>query len=262
MNQNTQTDNDNTTSDSRRSRGPNKPFPLLSFEEALELARGVSEHGIDGRIRRLTLFGNIDRSPTSSSSRILIAASYRYGLTTGSYNADYLEITGDGKFILNKESPTQERIQKQFDISIVRFEPFLQVYDRLKNKRIPAPDVLRDELAEAGIAPTDSESASEIFLANCKSVGLIRNISGSETLISIDQTIEESHNNNVIVTPAPLVSDATGITQGAAPILIEEPIPKVAVTDPSVHIDSSATAEQINEIFKSMGRYLYGRDVD
>ena len=74
----------------RRSRGPGKPFPSITFEEAIFLPKSILEHGFDGEIQRLTLLGELNISPASSKTRDLISGSYRYGLTEGSYNAPSL----------------------------------------------------------------------------------------------------------------------------------------------------------------------------
>ena len=75
--------------DESRNRGRvrTKPFPVMSFEDALLLPRSIMENGLNGEIQRLTLFGKLGRSPTSSSSRALITNSAKYGLTSGSHSA-------------------------------------------------------------------------------------------------------------------------------------------------------------------------------
>ena len=60
---------------------------MMPFEETLQLARGIVEHGVGGEIERLTLLGKLDLSPSSNKTRALIVNSTRYGLTVGSYNA-------------------------------------------------------------------------------------------------------------------------------------------------------------------------------
>jgi len=48
------------------------------------------------RVRKLTLFDKIGKSPDSGPSRQLITNSSRYGLTKGGYQAEFLELTPEG----------------------------------------------------------------------------------------------------------------------------------------------------------------------
>jgi hypothetical protein len=57
----------------------------------LVLADAIQEHGSGQKIRRLTLFDALERSPDSGPTRKLITASVQYGLTTGGYSAEFLD---------------------------------------------------------------------------------------------------------------------------------------------------------------------------
>ena len=114
----------------------------------------------------------------------------------------------------------------------------------------------------------DVQSAAEIFVANARFTGLIRDLSGSERLISIEQALEE----------LPLTADDTADTTPTNSLVeegVEIPEEETAGPDRStrtvvsgptlhidiqIHIDSSASADQIDQIFASMARHLYERD--
>jgi hypothetical protein len=81
---------------SKRKPRKERKFPALTFEEALALAAAIQQYAAGQKVRRLTLFEKLDQSPDSSDSRRLITASSQYGLTKGSYNAEYLELTPEG----------------------------------------------------------------------------------------------------------------------------------------------------------------------
>src|SRR6476469_9999329 len=70
-----------------------RSFPASTFEEALELPLAIQRISGGTKVRRLTLFEQLDKSPESGPSRQMITNSARYGLTTGSYKAEYLELT-------------------------------------------------------------------------------------------------------------------------------------------------------------------------
>lgn len=62
----------------RKKRTP-RPFPGSSFLEALVLAQAIQSHGAGQRIRRLTLFEALKRSPDSGPTRKLFTSSVQYG---------------------------------------------------------------------------------------------------------------------------------------------------------------------------------------
>src|SRR6266699_2520265 len=72
-----------------------RSFPACTFEEALEIAKGIQQHASGHSIRRLTLFQELGKSAESGGSRQAITNSSRYGLTTGGYQADHLSLTPD-----------------------------------------------------------------------------------------------------------------------------------------------------------------------
>lgn len=70
-----------------------RTFPAAVFSEALDFVRKIYDIGSGQPIRRLTLFDELGKSSESSASRMLITNSAKYGLTKGSYTAEYIEIT-------------------------------------------------------------------------------------------------------------------------------------------------------------------------
>ena len=183
----------------RRGRGPAKPFPLLKFEDIIIIPKTIFEDGLDDRLRRLALFKRLDRTPTSGASRNMITSSSRYGLTSGSHSAEYLTLTEEGKIIASQASSLSTIPDKVFRCVISRFDIFNQVYEKLKNNRLPARDVLQDQFSQLGLSPSDCEIASEIFLANSRYVGIIREVSGDDHIIPIEQLVEEIPANDMSV---------------------------------------------------------------
>lgn len=251
---------DGAAQNKKTRRGP-KTYPTLPFEEALTLAKTIHDEGVSGRLRRLTLFDRLGRSPDSGPSRQLVTTSSRYGLTKGSYKAETLELTESGRAIA-AEVPNLTNIRESvFDCAITKFAPFQQLYEKLRNQKIPANDVLLNEFRQLGIEAADCQDAAGVFVANAQYVGLIQQRSGSERLLPIEQVLEET-------------GDSTKERQAAAPVSPASQDPPVAYpkgeqresSEPSlhidvqVHIDSSATSEQIDQIFASMAKHLYGKD--
>lgn len=255
----------------RRSRGPSKVFPSVPFEEVLLLPRSILEHGIDGRIQRLTLFGRLGRSPTSGPTRRLITNSGKYGLTTGSYAAASLSVTDNGRTALDDQSIPQARA-RQFQLAIQQFPSFNTLYEKLKEKRLPDAAVLRDELGHAGVPSPDQKTAAEVFTANARFLGLIHDINGADYVRALDEepgplpplasdSNAQSPSNSTPPTPQPTGTSARPVADPAVTVAAI-----AAATEPSVHIDiqihidSNATPDQIDQIFASMARHLYSRE--
>ena len=251
----------------RRGRGPAKPYPALNLEDVLVIPKTVSEHGIDGQLRRLTLFDRLGRKPDSGPSRQLITTSGRYGLTTGGTRADHITLTEMGRDLALSLPSTSDYRIKAFRCGIERFEIFKGIYEKLESQRLPARDVLCDELSQFGISRKDALEASEIFVSNARHIGLVREISGSETLISLEQLLEELPEVSEAATETDTAAPAPDFTREGSAEQDTSFTPQLqpAVNQPSlhidinIHIDSAADAEQIDQIFASMGKHLYGR---
>ena len=51
----------------KRARGTSKPFPSVTFEEALQLANAIQDHAAGQKVRRLTLFDKMGKSPSTGN---------------------------------------------------------------------------------------------------------------------------------------------------------------------------------------------------
>jgi hypothetical protein len=86
------------------------------------------------------------RSPSSGPTRRLIANSAKYGITKGTYNSDYLELTPAGKVVVDDTQADRERLRARFQLAIEGVPPFKKLYDEYVNERLPAIEVLSDFL--------------------------------------------------------------------------------------------------------------------
>ena len=245
----------------RRGRSPANPFPAISFEEALALPKGIIEHGISGEIERLTLLAKLERSPSSSKTRELISSSYKYGLTTGSYNAPFLKVTDDGRTLLSSGAPARELKERQFELAIKQFDHFNILYERLKNQRLPDETVLRSEFGRSGVSADDCHKAADIFTANIRYLDMVEPISGNEYVRTIEQvsqreTVAEEVGPQEPVDDYP--DDAPRIpVQGNNGSVLATDRPALHI-DIQIHIDPTSSAELIDQIFASMAKHLYG----
>lgn len=177
----------------KRARRTQRPFPAVSFEDAIVLAEEIQRlAGGQTRIRRLTLFEQLDRSPDSGLARQQVVNSNRYGLTEGSYNADFLELTPVGATATNSEAPARERTRARFQLAISNIAPFASLYESLKGNKLPAQQVMRDHLVEDQKLDVElAKEAVELFIVNAKHLGVLRPVSGTERVLTIEHVLDE-----------------------------------------------------------------------
>lgn len=135
-----------------------RTFPASSFLEALPLADAIQQHAAGQKIRRLTLFEAMGRSADSGTSRQLITNSNQYRLTIGSYQAEYLELTDEGRLASGDDTLGRSRLEARLVLAIERIAPFNAMYQQYGGSRLPALSVMRDFIMEQGVS--DGERVS------------------------------------------------------------------------------------------------------
>jgi hypothetical protein len=167
-----------------------RSFPAAPFEEAIEFARTLFGIGSGQPVRRLTLFDQLGKSPDSGASRMLITNSNKYGLTKGSYVAENLELTDDGKKAVDELLPRREQRRIWAKLAILDIDPFRQVYERFADVRLPARAVLIDALKEGGVGSDAAEEGADTLVVNLRFVGLLQTLSGAERIVSLDHMLD------------------------------------------------------------------------
>lgn len=191
-----------------------RPYPASSFQDALDLGNAIMQHAAGERVRRLTLLEKMGKSATSSATKMMITNSGKYGITTGSYAADFLELTPVGSIAVNPVKAEKERCKSVFDLAIDGVAPFKLLYDHYKGKRLPEREIIKDVLRDSEINVPDLDECVDTFIVNVKDLGLLRTIGGAETLITVEQLLEELPNADGSGTTARLPA-----TQPAPPIV-------------------------------------------
>ena len=115
----------------------------------------------------------------------------RYGLTTGGYQAEFLELTKTGALATSPEASPRDRTRARFDLAIGSIQPFHSLYETFKDHKLPAQQVMRDHLVDAGLPEDEAQECVELFIVNAKSVGLLRPVAGTEHVLSIEHVLDE-----------------------------------------------------------------------
>jgi hypothetical protein len=216
---------------SRRQRKPRtqRSFPASSFTEALPLGEAIHNFAAGQKIRRLTLFESLGRSAESGTSRQLVTNSAQYGITRGSYTAEYLELTDEGKFAAGDASLGRARLAARLNLAIAQVVPFNALYEQFKNNRLPATTVLRDFAVEEGVAATDTaEECVETFLANARDLGLLATYAGAERLLTFEMLLDESTVPQDSGEPHGETRETSPEQRQEAPVVVRSPAQLVA----------------------------------
>jgi len=168
-----------------------RSFPASTFDDATIIANAIQEFASGQKIRRITLFDHLGKSPESGASRQMIVNSSKYGLTLGGQQAEYLELTPDGRVFTDPETPHKEKISMQFKLAIYDIEPFKKIYEQFKGNKLPTKSVIGDFLKDEGYHVEEISECINIFLINSKSIGLLKLVAGAERLLPIEHILEE-----------------------------------------------------------------------
>jgi hypothetical protein len=228
-----------------------RSFPAAPFEEALELPLAIQKIGGGEKVRRLTLFEQLDKSPESGPSRMMITNATRYGLTTGSYKAEWLELTAKGRLATSGDASAREQLRARFELATEGVPPFKLLYDRFKDHRMPTHAVMRDALAEENYQEDELQECVETFVVNAKFLGLLRTIAGSERLVSIEQLLDElPARPSRLTPPADLVT--TPATNGAERATADGDWSRICFFVAPIGDDTSETRQHSDLILASL----------
>lgn len=156
----------------------------------MELAQTMQRMGTT-KVRKLTLFEELGRSPESGPSRQLITNSSRYGLTTGGFQAEYIELTADGNLATNPETSRRQQVGARFRLGVEGIPPFKKVYEQYTGKKLPNQSVIRDFLRDEGYDASEVQECIDTFIVNAKFVGVLKTLAGAERLLHLEHVLDE-----------------------------------------------------------------------
>lgn len=153
-------------------------YPKYSLVEALKLAESIRDNNAGQPYNRVDLAASLEASPESSSFRILITASSKYGLTEGGYQAERIALTELGRSIV---SPTSDEESSQGLLrALYNVEFYKSFFSKYQNHRLPRKDLLLNTLErEFKIPATDREQCYELVIKNATELGLLKDVGGT-----------------------------------------------------------------------------------
>jgi hypothetical protein len=161
----------------------------MTFNDALQFGRAVWQSAGKHPIQRETLFATAGWS-ANQATKNLITTSNKYGITKGHHAAKEFRLTEKGVLILDPAVAAAQRTRAAFELAIDSVREFRGLYERFKGEKLPAPEVMRDTLAN--LHEGDRKQCVDIFTANAQTVGLLAPREGAEYLRPVEQASIET----------------------------------------------------------------------
>lgn len=164
-------------------RGPARSYPEIVITEAIKVPQGIREQNAGRPMNRVLLAEALKLSPTGTTFRDLLSASYKYGFTKGSFNSETIELTELGEQ-LTKPRDEVEKLDAMRQ-GLRRIGLFERLLTHFNNNKLPPAGFLKNTLEREpfNVTPEWAAEAAEVFIANGKAVGFVRDVSGSPFVV-------------------------------------------------------------------------------
>lgn len=167
-------------------------------------------------------------SPAASGFRELVTSAYRYGLIEGNYNSETIGLTDLGsRYTQPRDENERLEVARQAVRTVGIFDRLLGHY---RNSKLPPVEILKGivEKVPFSVDPQWSKEVAELFLANGRQVGFVRDVSGSPW---------------VLLEAGKPVEGATQDVAALAEELVDPQLDKQAVEPPAVPSTNGAVGE-------------------
>ncbi len=149
-------------------------IPRFTLKESLVIAQALKDNFAAKSATPLLLAQAINRSPSSTDWRYLTGASAAYGLTTGGYNSDLIELTETGRKVV---LPTEEGEDKRFLVKCASLPVILNnFYEKYNGNKFPREDIAKNVLVSLGVPAERVAEALKIVTENGRFVGILIDI--------------------------------------------------------------------------------------
>jgi hypothetical protein len=239
---------------------PNSYFPPRTLNEALRIPKIIYERNSSKPMFRISLAEEMGLGSEGRQFRNLITASAGYGLTSGSYIAEKIELQQRGEELI--KGNIDSAFEALFSIDV--FQKFYDYFGTGGSKSVPSEKASKDFLEkESGIPSRQVVSALNNILTNARDWNLIQNIGGGEKFVPVELAKE--------TTLTSLGSNSSEPTVQGKATPPEKLIPPTDIIPPTVdvspklqlnieiHIAAETPDDKIEIIFKNMKKYLLSK---
>lgn len=156
-------------------------FPKHTLEEALRVAKAIEDANGGRAYPPNDTAIALNMSPGSSAWRTLSAASFKYGLTSGTYKSERLALTPLGLRVVEPTS-SEDRMAALFSAALIP-PTFSRVFDAFRSKKIPPLNFFQNTLSREFDVPKEQASlCGSIFVNNAEFVGAVRTTKSGQWL--------------------------------------------------------------------------------
>ncbi|HVU12595.1 MAG TPA: hypothetical protein VHD90_15030, partial [Phototrophicaceae bacterium] len=218
------------------------------------------------------VFGKLGKAHDSGNSKQLVTVAVSgYGLVDGSYTSEYLQLTSRGEALITAKN--EKTKYKAIYDALFSNGIFSAYVNRFKDKSIPHEDVAIDFLkSEQQLSEADAKSFYAVITDNINTYKLVQEFSGKKVIVSREVAFEAipgsiSQEDEPTTTEEAPVDVETRDILSPLPQPIGNPIPaNVGGLQPEfhfniqIHLPENADPQSYDAIFKSIGKYLLGRN--
>lgn len=160
----------------RRRYVPQTDVPKHAMEDALRVARAISDNYGKQPTAPVDVAAAMGMAPTSGPFRSLAGASLAYGFTEGGPNASEIAMTSLGRRAV---APTEEgddfRARRE---AIMRPRVMREFLDKYNGSRLPKPEIASNVLEQMGVDGPATDETFALIVKSADDVGFLRDING------------------------------------------------------------------------------------
>jgi len=243
----------------RRPRLLQEDVPGFSLEQALRVARAISENYAHKPTRPLNVAHAMGMTPTSGPFRGITGAAVAYGLTTGASQAPEIGLTPLGMRVVR---PTVEgddlAARREALLRPKVVGQFLRNYD---GAAIPSDAIAKNVLQEMGVPAERLDEVLALIVDGATSLGFIKEWSGKRFVDLAAGDGSPDIRGGVESAPS-----ARGPGESPATLPVPQVAPPAVTMSPGIHINieihiaADASSETVEDIFRNMRRYVLAGD--
>jgi len=209
-------------------------FPKHTLEEALRVARALTDKNGGRPLPPIETAEAVEMSPGSSEFRTILSSSIKYGLTTGSFNTERVAVEERGRNIVE---PTNDESKRTALVEAALTPPtFKMIYQHFRGKKLPEPTFFENTVVREFQVPREhAKKCVDVFVRNAEFVGLVKTVSTGRWLSTTPALMDDRQDEapaNGTLQPTPVASQVNGPTtpvNGRVPIRVSDPSAKPKV---------------------------------
>jgi hypothetical protein len=242
------------TEESKKKYAPRKPFPSHTLQEALVVAEAIQNKNAGKPWKPIFVGEAINKSPTSNAFRDVTSSSYKYGLTQGTWNAQYISLTALGSSITKPLDATKRVADLQRAVQEV--ELFKSIYEHYRDSKFPSVDdkYFKNMLEVEFHVPRELvDECARMLIENGKFTGIIREVKGMPFVVFAETPVE-----------MPVEAPAEAIGETRMPLPEEEKTPSTSISHVFISHSKNATIlDQIKTILEfGQFRFVVAEEVE